>query len=781
MGKKSPGAARGRSHWNPFERRYPWCSEAPEEGNTQSSNPKLGQAAFEEEQLTGSGDSHRNVLNGVEFGSEGSGSKVAANGHKSTSCPLTLGSIQNLEVETYGPLLAADGPLSEISAGDLSDEDQGMADEDASDYVTDGLCNNAYFDWPSQSVREKQHSTCDAIPKPGTPQCQGESLDPQHLYSAPRTPSCGLSCYCIPSEHGHHCSCDPAGSQDGREDYDEEVQYDWVGLDEDAQRQDIDHSVRKKGGKRQRNRPVTKDRDEGKDDAKKECRTLPVKHRAARKRSQLEGRRLLRPEVPRQVEELGIFCVSFFRKFIDLIVFVTHRCGEYVESGAVLLYTFCQLQTGDLVSVKSSLQNSAQLLGQRTRSLSVRLKQWGCSWGMLAFRLLKMLCALLFLVLMLFIGCLRLCWRPTRSALLAIVEKVCRTGSSITSSSSSSCLPLIYRLWGWFREWRTWKYLTQLLQKWVWHPWTSKKLKTEVGSTSTGSPGATGRSPSGGEIERLLSLTDIPEEDLNPFQVLGVEITASDMDLKKAYRQLAVLVHPDKNTHPRAEEAFKVVRAAWDIVSNPEKRKEYEIKRMSESELAKSMTELLSKLQDDLKEAMNTMMCSKCQGKHKRFEMERDPLYARYCAECSKSHPADEGDFWAESSMLGLKITYFAMMDGKVYDITEWAGCQRVGISPDTHRVPYHISFGSKNSGAPGRPRTVPESTPASAADLQDLFNRIFQGPPGPIPNGGLFTTPQQAPPHQGASAPSPAKPDSVPKTETKPKKRKKVRRPFQR
>lgn len=36
-------------------------------------------------------------------------------------------------------------------------------------------------------------------------------------------------------------------------------------------------------------------------------------------------------------------------------------------------------------------------------------------------------------------------------------------------------------------------------------------------------------------------------------------------------------VHPDKNKHPRAGEAFKVLRAAWDIVSNPETRREYEL------------------------------------------------------------------------------------------------------------------------------------------------------------------------------------------------------------
>lgn len=50
--------------------------------------------------------------------------------------------------------------------------------------------------------------------------------------------------------------------------------------------------------------------------------------------------------------------------------------------------------------------------------------------------------------------------------------------------------------------------------------------------------------------------------------------------------------------------------------------------------------------------------------------MDREPAEARFCAECNRCHCAEEGDLWAESSMLGLRITYFACMDGKVYDIT---------------------------------------------------------------------------------------------------------------
>ncbi|NXI47918.1 DJC14 protein, partial [Galbula dea] len=231
---------------------------------------------------------------------------------------------------------------------------------------------------------------------------------------------------------------------------------------------------------------------------------------------------------------------------------------------------------------------------------------------------------------------------------------------------------------------------------------------------------ARGASGAGEEVARLVAMAEVPEEELNPFEVLGVELTASDAELRKAYRRLAVLVHPDKSQHPRAEAAFKVLRAAWDMVSSPERRREYEM--MAEKELTRSVSEFLSRLQDDLKEAMNTMMCSKCQGKHRRFELERDPGSGRYCAECGELHPAEEGDFWAESSLLGLKITYLAMMDGRIYDITEWAGCQRVGISPDTHRVPYHISFGARGSAPGRRQRSTAKGSPPSAADLQDFF-----------------------------------------------------------
>uniref|UniRef100_A0A8D0BCW9 DnaJ heat shock protein family (Hsp40) member C14 n=1 Tax=Salvator merianae TaxID=96440 RepID=A0A8D0BCW9_SALMN len=498
------------------------------------------------------------------------------------------------------------------------------------------------------------------------------------------------------------------------------------------------------------------------------------KHRQV-KRKNCGGWHYIRAELLKHLERLATFCISCLRLFISLIVQVTLRCGEGVEASGKFLYSCCSFSLRDLDAVRTNVQPWIQ----RARLNCKKLAQPLGFWVSVVYRLLKMLCALLFLVLMLLLGSLRLCWQVSKSTLFSKLRRLSHTSHGAWLLSAID-LPYIWLL---FKESRTCKWISGQFLKWYSLLWLPKGLRTNQpgGMAYSGSSNRSGPYEAGEEVARLLSMAHTPEEELNPFQVLGVEATSSDAELKRAYRQLAVLVHPDKNKHPRAEEAFKVLRAAWDIVSNPERRKEYEIKRMAETELTKSMNDLLSKLQDDLKEAMNTMMCNKCQGKHKRFEMDRDPLNARYCAECSKLHAAEEGDFWAESSMLGLKITYFAMMDGKIYDITEWAGCQRVGICPDTHRVPYHISFGSRGSG--GRQRAASDSSSASAADLQDIFNRIFQGNHGQMPNGSFFTAPQA--PSAGSTSVPPGPPPKVDaasqKGDSKQKRRKKVRRPFQR
>jgi len=306
------------------------------------------------------------------------------------------------------------------------------------------------------------------------------------------------------------------------------------------------------------------------------------------------------------------------------------------------------------------------------------------------------------------------------------------------------------------------------------------RLLGRKGAGEDGEPGQKRSKPSG--LKENITLPTTGEEAMrrlhsckgkDPYSILGLRLDASDDDVKKYYRRQAMLVHPDKNQQPGAEEAFKILGHAFELIGETENRSKYDAQRSEATEAEAAMHEfadLLSKLHEKLQEEANTMRCYNCGGNHKRTFKDRPAYSARYCDRCTTLHAAKEGDVWAESSMLGFLWHYYACMEGKVYDITEWASCQSnhfKHIQANSHQVIYRIATNANKKGQ--QPREP---------DLEEFINHLFHHPgqagtpgtsPGPAPSphdtnqsffnpgapstSNAYSNASPAPPAQGQAA----------------------------
>ncbi|CAF0766072.1 unnamed protein product [Adineta steineri] len=90
------------------------------------------------------------------------------------------------------------------------------------------------------------------------------------------------------------------------------------------------------------------------------------------------------------------------------------------------------------------------------------------------------------------------------------------------------------------------------------------------------------------------------------YKILGVKPNASEKEIKRKFRQLAIKYHPDKNKDPKAEETFCSIAEACDVLSNPDKRRQYDAQRhqsfTSSSSNRDGFSDFDSKMHDSFEE-----------------------------------------------------------------------------------------------------------------------------------------------------------------------------------
>ncbi|XP_071631548.1 uncharacterized protein [Temnothorax longispinosus] len=245
--------------------------------------------------------------------------------------------------------------------------------------------------------------------------------------------------------------------------------------------------------------------------------------------------------------------------------------------------------------------------------------------------------------------------------------------------------------------------------------WIHGGLETNIALPSTGEEA----------MKRLLAC-----KGKDPYSILGVTPTCSDDDIKKYYKRQAFLVHPDKNNQPGAEEAFKILVHAFDIIGEPERRQAFDQTRQVEAAWGE-LSDLLSQLHRKMEQAANTIRCTNCGLRHKRIPTQRPCYAARFCNQCKIRHSAKEGDIWAESRLMGFLWHYYACMEGAVYDVTDWAACQAGNLKhlrANTHSVQYRIVLGqrlpSQTSSSGKKRQQIDPNT--SEADFEDFLNNLY-------------------------------------------------------
>ena len=151
------------------------------------------------------------------------------------------------------------------------------------------------------------------------------------------------------------------------------------------------------------------------------------------------------------------------------------------------------------------------------------------------------------------------------------------------------------------------------------------------------------------------------------YEILGVSKTATDDELKKAYRKMAKKYHPDLQNNSDCQDKMRQINEAYEILSNDFKRREYDekIKRQSVSiEEYNRIIQENNRLKKDLKRVVNQREMSQNQGR-----LEEMSIMQRYYEQIKKATKQPQMRYERKKTKISLEkikkiVIYIAILIG---------------------------------------------------------------------------------------------------------------------
>ncbi|KAF6166077.1 hypothetical protein GIB67_023787 [Kingdonia uniflora] len=196
-------------------------------------------------------------------------------------------------------------------------------------------------------------------------------------------------------------------------------------------------------------------------------------------------------------------------------------------------------------------------------------------------------------------------------------------------------------------------------------------------------------------------------DSLDHYEALGLSRNKNidAIFMRKEYLKKAMLVHPDKNMGSSlAGESFKKLQCAYEVLSDSEKRKDYDEQLRKEESGSVCERTSRSSQQDHAdyqSEESRRIQCTKCGNSHIWICTNRTKFKARWCQDCCQYHSAKDGDGWVEyrcslDARRPQRVEIpraFVCAESKIFDVSEWAICQGMTCRPNTHRPSFHVNM----------------------------------------------------------------------------------------